>query len=105
IESLVCTRESSYMFDRPSTNRGRILGGDRLNKVPDSCVIDVDIRYLPGQDPAAIRAQVSELADVDALAPLNRAPAIGERSNVFVSVLSECASQLLETETLSVGRD
>ena len=51
IESLPFTRESSDLFDRPSINLGRILGGDALNKVPDSCVIDVDIRYLPGQDP------------------------------------------------------
>ena len=58
IESLPFTRESSDLFDRPSTNLGRILGGDALNKVPDSCVIDIDIRYLPEQDPAAIRAQV-----------------------------------------------
>src|SRR5207248_3833157 len=49
IESLPFARESSDLFDRPSLNLGRILGGDALNKVPDSCAIDVDIRYLPGQ--------------------------------------------------------
>ena len=38
----------------PSINLGRIIGGDALNKVPDTCVIDVDIRYLPEQDPEAI---------------------------------------------------
>ena len=59
IESCPRTRELD-LFDRPSINLGRILGGDALNKVPDSCVIDVDIRYLPGQDPASIRAQVEE---------------------------------------------
>ena len=51
IESLPFARESSDLFDRPSINLGRILGGDALNKVPDLCAIDVDIRYLPGQDP------------------------------------------------------
>ena len=64
IESLPFARESSDLFDRPSINLGRILGGDALNKVPDRCVIDVDIRYLPGQDPAEIRQQVSELPAV-----------------------------------------
>ena len=52
IESLPFARESSDLFDRPSINLGRILGGDALNKVPDACVIDVDIRYLPGPGPA-----------------------------------------------------
>src|SRR2546421_11501394 len=53
IESLPFARESSDLFDRPSINLGRILGGDALNKVPDACAIDVDIRYLPGQDSEA----------------------------------------------------
>ena len=51
IESLPFARQSSELFDRPSINLGRILGGDALNKVPDRCAIDVDIRYLPEQDP------------------------------------------------------
>jgi len=53
--------QSSELFDRPSINLGRILGGDALNKVPDSCVIDVDVRYLPEQDPGEILAQVRGL--------------------------------------------
>ena len=54
IESLPFAQQSSELFDRPSINLGRMLGEDALNKVPDTCVIDVDIRYLPTQDPAAI---------------------------------------------------
>jgi succinyl-diaminopimelate desuccinylase len=105
IESLPFARESSDLFDRPSINLGRILGGDRLNKVPDSCVIDVDIRYLPGQAPEQIRAQIEELPGVSLVAQFHRMPAIVDRNNPFVRVLSECASQLLDTETISVGRD
>jgi succinyl-diaminopimelate desuccinylase len=105
IESLPFARESSDLFDRPSINLGRILGGDALNKVPDSCVIDVDIRYLPGQDPADIRAEIADLESVEVVAQFNRMPAIVNRDNPFVSVLSECASKLVETETISVGRD
>ena len=105
IESLPFARESSDLFDRPSINLGRILGGDALNKVPDACVIDVDIRYLPGQEPAEIKAQISDLDSVSVLAQFHLMPAIVERNNPFVQVLSECASKLLDTETISVGRD
>jgi succinyl-diaminopimelate desuccinylase len=105
IESLPFARESSDLFDRPSINLGRILGGDALNKVPDSCVIDVDIRYLPGQDPADIRAQVAEITDVSVISQFHRVPAIVDRNNPFVRVLSESVSTVLDSETISVGRD
>jgi succinyl-diaminopimelate desuccinylase len=105
IESLPFARESSDLFDRPSINLGRILGGDALNKVPDSCVIDVDIRYLPGQDPHEIRRQVSELADITVVAQFHRAPAIVDRNNPFVRVLGESVAKVLDSETMSVGRD
>src|SRR3954462_15289301 len=45
IEAMPFTRESSEMFDRPSVSLGRIMGGDAMNKVPDICTIDVDIRF------------------------------------------------------------
>jgi succinyl-diaminopimelate desuccinylase len=105
IESLPFARESSDLFDRPSINLGRILGGDALNKVPDSCVIDVDIRYLPGQDPKEIRLQVAALPDVTVVAQFHRAPAIVDRNNAFVQVLGESVGKVLDSEPLSVGRD
>src|ERR687895_2477761 len=61
IESLPFARQSSELFDRPSINLGRILGGDALNKVPDTCIIDVDIRYLPEQDPSEVVEEVGVL--------------------------------------------
>jgi succinyl-diaminopimelate desuccinylase len=105
IESLPFARESSELFDRPSINLGRILGGDALNKVPDACVIDVDIRYLPGQDPQDIRRQVSELPDVAVRAQFHRTPAIVDRNNPFVRVLGESVGKVLDSEPMSVGRD
>ena len=105
IETLPFARESSDLFDRPSINLGRILGGDALNKVPDNCVIDVDIRYLPGQDPADIRRQVSDLPDVELVSQFHREPAIVDRNNPFVRVLSESVAPVLDSETISVGRD
>ena len=62
IETLPFARESSDLFDRPSINLGRIAGGDAFNKVPDRCSMDVDIRYLPGQDPGEILAQIRAIA-------------------------------------------
>jgi succinyl-diaminopimelate desuccinylase len=107
IETLPFARESSDMFDRPSVNLSRILGGDALNKVPDVCVIDVDVRYLPGQEPEKIKAAVNELPDASVVKVFHRQPAIVEREDPFVQALGKAISRIAPPpgEQLSVGRD
>jgi succinyl-diaminopimelate desuccinylase len=105
IESLPFARHSSELFDRPSINLGRIWGGDALNKVPDRCVIDVDIRYLPGQDPDAILADVRGIEGVEATELLTRPPATVSRDSAFVQALREATATHHDGEPMSVGRD
>jgi succinyl-diaminopimelate desuccinylase len=105
IEGMDFARESSELFDRPSINLGRIEGGDVFNKVPDRCEMVVDVRYLPGQDPGAILAQVRALPDVTVVKTLMRAPAHVERTNPYVRALRDAAARTTEGEALSVGRD
>ena len=107
IESLPFARESSDLFDRPSINLGRIVGGDAMNKVPDLCVIDVDVRYLPGQDHLAIRAAVEALPDVHVVKVFHRQPAIVPRDDPYVQALGTAIGRVAEptSERLGVGRD
>lgn len=106
IESLPFGRESSEMFDRPSINLGRIMGGDVINRVPDRCVIDVDIRFLPGQDVAAILDDVRGIDAVsDASVVLHREPANVERTNPYVLLLVQAVAGDATADRLSVGRD
>jgi succinyl-diaminopimelate desuccinylase len=105
IESLPFARESSDLFDRPSINLGRIVGGDSHNKVPDLCVIDVEIRFLPEQDPEEILSQVRALPDTEIVKHFYRPPVIVDRNNPFVAVLTEVVSQFHDTQAVSVGRD
>lgn len=105
IQALPFARESSELFQSPSINLGRINGGDALNKVPDLCTIDVDIRYLPGQDPEAILAAVRGLPDCEANPVFHRAPAIVDRANPFVQGLAAAVKEGATAELISVGRD
>ncbi len=105
IESLPFARQSSALFDRPSINLGRIWGGDALNKVPDTCVIDVDIRFLPEQDPEEILAQVEGLPDTRVLTTFRRPPAVVEAGDPFVLGLCEATSPHHPERVMSVGRD
>jgi succinyl-diaminopimelate desuccinylase len=106
IESLPFSRESSEMFDRPSINLGRIQGGDALNKVPDECTMAVDIRFLPGQDPAEILAQISEIPDINVTKTFIFPPVSVSRTNPYVRALREAVKRSIpEREVMSVGRD
>ncbi|HEY0345919.1 MAG TPA: M20/M25/M40 family metallo-hydrolase [Solirubrobacteraceae bacterium] len=105
IETLRFSRESSDLFDRPSINVARIVGGDAFNKVPDRCTMDVDIRFLPNQDPAEILAEIRALPDVRIVKTFHRAPARVSRANPYVRGLRDAVSSSLEGEALSIGRD
>jgi succinyl-diaminopimelate desuccinylase len=105
IETLPFSRESSDLFDRPSINLARIAGGDAFNKVPDLCTMDVDIRYLPNQDPGDILAQIRQIGDLEIVKTFNRGPAVVSRRNAYVLALREAVGRSVEGEALSIGRD
>jgi succinyl-diaminopimelate desuccinylase len=105
IESMPFTLESSELFDRPSVNLGRIVGGDAPNKVPEECAMDVDIRYLPEQDPGVLLAQVRAIPDVHVARTFVWPPAKVSPRNPYVLALCQSASRLTDGESMSVGRD
>jgi len=105
IETLPFSRESSDLFDRPSINLARIVGGDAFNKVPDLCTMDVDIRYLPNQDPGDILAQIRQIGDLEIVKTFIRGPAVVSRRNAYVLALREAVGRSVEGEALSIGRD
>jgi succinyl-diaminopimelate desuccinylase len=105
IESLPFSRESSELFDRPSINLGRIAGGDAVNKVPDLCIMDVDIRYLPNQDPDTILEQIRTIDDMEIRRTFVFPPAYVSRSNPYVVTLCDVVRKDAPGESVSVGRD
>ncbi len=105
VESLPFAKESSELFDRPSISLGRIWGGDALNKVPDYCAIDVDIRYLPHQDPETIREQIRGLGPVSMEPIITLPPIQSDADCPWVSRLIEVAGRHHDGPTMSVGRD
>ena len=105
IQSLPFASQSSELFDRPSINLGRILGGDALNKVPDTCFIDVDVRHLPEQEPEAILAEVGGIPGATIVSTFRRPPALVDPESPFVRALCAAAGPHHDGEVMSVGRD
>lgn len=47
----------------PILNIGTISGGTKHNQVPDRCVVTLDIRLLPSQDPYEVKRQVESMIE------------------------------------------
>jgi succinyl-diaminopimelate desuccinylase len=106
IESLPFSRESSEVFDRPSINLGRIEGGDAINKVPDRCRMAVDIRFLPGQEPEEIMAQIARIPEAKVTKSFIFPPVSVSRANPYVRALRDAVARAVpDKEVMSVGRD
>ncbi len=105
IERLPFARESSELFDRPSVNLGRLSGGDAINKVPDACRADIDIRYLPEQRPQEILDEIRGIdSDVAIEILIERPPAYVSPRHPMVESLLDAAGRY-EPTAAAVGRD
>ncbi len=95
----------------PTCNVGVIQGGSMANVVPDACVAHLDRRMIPGEEPAEVQAELTEL-----IGSLDVAPAeisIGDFlvSNWFESTLVsplsraflDCVRAALKAEPGPVG--
>ena len=105
VAQLPFAQERNELFPYPSMNLARIIGGDVLNRVPDRCTYDLDIRYLPNQDPKEIVRQIRAIdlpAEVEVL--FYREPTYVSRSNPYVKVLREVAARHFRGNPVGVGR-
>ena len=105
VAELPFASERNPLFPYPSMNLARIIGGDVLNRVPDRCTYDLDIRFLPNQDPHEIVRQIQAIdapADVEIL--FCREPTYVSRSNPYVKALREVAARHFHGNPVGVGR-
>ena len=107
LKLLPFAQESSRFYDRPSINLGRIGGGDRINQVPERCVMDVDIRYLPEQPVERVREELMSLAvpGCRVTEMFRRPPAKVDTKNPFLLHLREATKKHADGEVQLVGRD
>ncbi len=59
-ERLPSSRPAHHLCGPATLSVGLISGGSSVNVVPDTCVIDIDRRVLPGEDGLTARAEVIE---------------------------------------------
>jgi succinyl-diaminopimelate desuccinylase len=97
-------KEKGELFPHPSINLAKIIGGDVVNRVPDRCTYDLDIRHLPEQDPEEITRQIRSInlpAEVEVL--FRHEPTRVSKENPFVKALCEVAARHLHDNPMGVG--
>jgi acetylornithine deacetylase/succinyl-diaminopimelate desuccinylase-like protein len=55
--------EAHPLLGAASYNIGTIRGGVSRNTVPDRCIFEIEKRFLPGDDPAQIRAEIETIVE------------------------------------------
>lgn len=94
------------MVGVPTCNVGVIHGGSTANAVPDSCVVYLDRRMVPGEDPAVVQAEMT--AVIESVQAGAAQLSIGEFqvSNWFEStVQSPLAQRFLDCIRRELGAD
>ena len=104
ILDLPFTKESSDFYRSPSVNLAIIAGGEVFNKVPDRCLMSLDIRYLPGQDPDAIVQQIKNISDGEVQVGLKGIPVSTERDNPFITQLKPVLDKHIGGEAVLFGQ-
>jgi succinyl-diaminopimelate desuccinylase len=98
------TKDSSEFYQSPSINLAIISGGEVFNKVPDRCVMSLDIRYLPGQNPDVIVEQIRNISGGEVRVGLNGIPVATERDNLFITQLKPVLEKHIGGEAVMFGQ-
>lgn len=86
-----------------SLNPGRVRGGERINQTPAQCELELDLRYLPGQDPEVLRRELVQVA-TEALAGtevrlelepmLWVRPYVLDQAEPWLALVAQCAARV-----------
>lgn len=103
IRALPFSQEAATLYAGPSINLAKIQAGDVYNKVPDYCLMSLDIRFLPQQQAAEIIRQIEAITGpvmVHAIGEPVRTP----EDSPYVRRLAAVASQVLARQARIFGQ-
>ena len=102
INGLPFAQEKSADYAGPSINLSVLHGGDVINKVPDTAVMPLDIRFLPGQQDVQILKEIQDLDPDMEIEVLRSSPAVDTASDdPFVVHLLAAAQSVAPQASLS----
>jgi succinyl-diaminopimelate desuccinylase len=106
IKCLEFMKDRNELFNAPSINLAKIHGGETLNRVPDQCMMNVDIRFIPGQKVEDIVEQIQGISAIKKINTLKHANSVStNRDDSFVRKLSEVCTEISGEECSIGGQD
>lgn len=85
---------SHPLLGHTTISAGTITGGSKINIVPDFCRAEVDIRYLPGEDPLALVGTLLRNVCPDLeMEHLVSTPMLTDENHPVIGLLKECGSR------------
>jgi succinyl-diaminopimelate desuccinylase len=104
ILNLPFMKESSDFYPYPSVNWAKVQGGEIYNKVPESCIMSFDLRYLPGQDPDEILRQIQEIADGEITVHTIVSPVETDKNDIYIQKLKSIVEKHTAGEAVFFGQ-
>ena len=102
IEALPILNESSDFYKGSTVNLALIKGGDIYNRVPDSCVMGLDIRYVPHVDPKQIVEDIKG-AVVGQIDLLNMEPGVlVQPDHPYIDLLQASINKVMPTHDIKI---
>jgi len=80
------------VLGKPTFNIGTIVGGSKVNIVPDRCQLMIDMRTIPGQDVQPLLDDLSESFPFLELAVRNSAPLYTDPAHPVIAKLAACGA-------------
>lgn len=83
--------ESLRALTRMTLSPNVIRGGEKVNVVPDSCQLELDVRILPGQDELTVREKLREVVgeEVEVEVSHFHSPSLSPRKSLAFEVIKE----------------
>jgi succinyl-diaminopimelate desuccinylase len=103
ITALPILNIGSDFYEKSSVNLARIHGGDIYNRVPDSCVMGLDIRYVPHLDPEEIIARIREAVDGEVQVKICEHGVNVDPADPYVQRLRESVERIMPDETVELS--